>query len=212
MPVNRLLRLFLAGTVALGLLLNVMSAAIAGKITSEYTKLDLDAGCKWSTPQSEEEAQMGGDAVCAGYKTWPVYFAEGDLRQFVAFGPVDDPMEFPGGFGQFNSVNTTIEWRLDSGRPFATILRWFIENMDPNTGETKDSLKGQVLVISTVADPRAAHRVSCVVGYVDAKANGNANVLARQVSDGPARNFRCGRDKPQFYGNRGPLSGSPNEI
>jgi hypothetical protein len=172
----------------------------------------LENGCVWNVPETEEEEQMGGDAVCSGYRTWPVYFAEGDLRQFVAFGHVDDPMAYPGGFAQFNLVNTTIEWRLDNGRPFATILRWFIENMDPNTGEVKEALKGQVLVVSTVADAAGLQRHSCVIGYVDAKANKNANVLARQVADGVGRTFRCGRDRPIYYGNRGPLSGTPNDL
>jgi len=190
----------------------IIGSANAGQITSEYTKLDLDNGCVWSIPESEEEAQMGGDAVCTGFGSYPVYFAEGDLRQFVAFGHVADPMAYPGGFAQFNRVNTTVEWRLEDGRPFATILRWFIENMDQNTGATSEALTGQVLVISTVAEAGTRRQNSCVVGYVDAKANANANVLARQVADGPGKNFRCGRDLPGFYGIRGPLAGAPNDL
>ena len=181
---------------------------------SVYTKLDFDAGCTWKEPESEEEAQMGGEAVCKGLEGYPVHFAESDLRQFIAYGPVADRSAFPTGFSQWNSVNETIEWRIENGKPFATIHRWFLDNIDPDTGAAEEAFRGQVLVISTVADPGApeAERMSCVVGLVDALANRDANVLAREVADDYANGFRCGVDKPAFHGKRGDRSGTPNAL
>ncbi|MEM9280104.1 MAG: hypothetical protein AAGA76_16180, partial [Pseudomonadota bacterium] len=109
-------------------------------------------------------------------------------------------------FGQFNRVNTTIEWRLDNGKPYATILRWFIENSNSN-GEFDRNLEGQVLVISRVADHEKPQ--SCVVGYVDARANSNANELARKIADTTASSFKCFKEKPVYHGNRGKLAGDP---
>ncbi len=35
----------------------------------------------------------------------------------------------------------------------------------------------------------------CHVGYVDARANPDANELARKIADEHARAFKCGKDK-----------------
>ena len=182
--------------------------------TSAYSKLDFENGCAWDKPASPEEEQMGGSALCDGLPGYSVHFAEDDLRQFVAYGPVDDPMMFPNGFSQWNSVHDTIEWRLGNGKPYATIHRWFLDNVDPQTGAAEPSMRGQVLAISTVGDPDApaGRRVSCTVGYVDALANKDANVLARQIADEAARGFSCGTERPLFYGARGNRSGNPNDL
>lgn len=199
---------------ALAVALLVNTPSLAGSITSEYTKLDFDRGCIWEQPASEEEAQMGGRSTCQGFGDYEVHFAEGDLRQFLAYGPATDPFAFSSGFAQWNSVNETIEWRLEHGKPFATIHRWFLDNINPDTGSVDPARRGQVLVVSTVASFSApqGERHSCVVGYVDARANTNANELAREIADSRARVFRCGQDKPVFYGERGPYSGTPNAF
>ncbi len=199
---------------ALAFLIYLAYTDFAESAESQYSKIDFDKSCVWKSPQSEINEQMGGEAICTGFRGIPVYFAEDDLRQFVSFGPVMDDAAFPGGFAQFNTVNTTIEWRLDEGKPFATILRWFIENLDPVSGNPTPAYKGEVLVISTVSDPfdGLVKRVSCAAGYVDALANKNANELARMVADEIARGFVCGRDRPVFHGTRGKLSGDPYDL
>jgi hypothetical protein len=68
-----------------------------------------------------------------------------------------------------------------------------------------DAHTGQVLVISTVAQP--ANPRSCPAGYVDARENSDANVIARRVADEIASSFRCGVDIPVFHGKKGALSG-----
>lgn len=183
------------------------TASADGAISSTYSRLDIGKDC---TETSSNEA--GGSYRCAGFDGYAVHFAEGDLRQSVFFGHVGD---WHAGrawesFGQFNYINDTVEWRLKDGKPFATILRWFIENPNPDTGSPDEAHRGQVLVVSRVAQPDDGD--GCVVGYVDALANGDANTLARQVADTLAGGFACRVDEPQFHGNRGPLSGGPTRV
>jgi hypothetical protein len=176
----------------------------AAAAESVYTKLDFDSCINLaSDPQ-------GGRLHCAGYGGYGVLFQEGDLRQAVQFGHVAGDGAFES-FGAFNRINDTIEWRFnEAGVPVAAILRWFLENMDPDTGVPTPQTTGQVLVISRVGQPGDAH--SCVVGYVDAKANGNANVIARVVADTLATEFVCGGGQPLFHGERGNLATEPSRY
>lgn len=166
--------------------------------SSAYTDLDPElAGC-----QAIESDDTGGIWKCPGYGDYPFYFKEGDLRASVFFGPVleiliEDGFET---FGPFNTTGKKIEWRLDdNGRPIAAILRYFIS--DPE-GVAAD---GQVLVVSRVA--QADDGLSCVVGYVDARSNRNANELARKAADDDAADFACGYNEAMWYGKRGPFTG-----
>lgn len=180
----------------------LLSAGPSHGADSAYTKLDLD-NC-----QELFADDMGVSMKCAGYRDYDVYFTEGDLRQSVHYGPVrqelvDGAFE---SFAPFNYVNETIEWRLDrAGLPFAAIQRWFIENPGPDGAPTKETT-GQVLVVSRVARP--GDGLSCVVGYIDALANADANVLAPQVADNDAVDFACGYQERQWYGKRGEKSGT----
>lgn len=180
----------------------------ADDVGSAYTRLDLDNGCRWDE-LSEEEAEMAGGncAWCPGHGDVAVRFCEGDLRQSIQYGPIDPQKPVWSGFGEFNHAGETIEWRLRYGRPFAAIQRFFIENINPDTGAIEETRRGQVLVVSTVAT--ADNPVSCPAGYVDARANSDANAIARQVADNVAAGFRCGVDEAQFHGIRGPHAGSP---
>jgi len=180
----------------------VTSSAFAQSNT--YSQIDFEKSC---TIISEYE--QGLTATCSGYKGYPVLFSEGDLRQMVRFGhiaKVDGQWE---SFGQFNRANATIEWRLKDKKPYAAILRYFIENSNEN-GEYKKELEGQVLVVSTVGTYEKP--TSCVVGYVDARANKNANALSQELADMKAERFICGKDKPEFFGKRGKHSGSPSSY
>ena len=171
------------------------------QIASSHTKLDTEKNCAFDPlegmSEQEKDELLGNAAVCEGLPNYPVYFAESDLRQFVAYGGEKPEGAWPGGFGQFNHVGATIEWRTRGGRPFATILRWFIENANPQTGSPEAAFTGQVLVISTVVQPGAAggSKTSCPAGYVDTRANADANELAREVADTIAAAF-CLRRRP----------------
>ena len=180
------------------------SASAARASESAYTDRDLDA-CK---TLSEVEEGASVSLQCTGYKNLPVYFKEGDLRQSIAYGEVSKAY-IDETFGPFNHTGNKIEWRLDAkGMPVATIVRWFIA--DPETTGEADSKTGQVLVVSTVATKD--NPTSCVVGYVDALENKDANTLARTVADDEAADFACGASEPQWHGKRGKLAGEPSRT
>jgi len=163
--------------------------AIAADITSVYTKIDLEA-CE-ALPAPEEEGTWGGWWMCAGYQGVPVYVAEGDLRMFVSFGP--NARNEPAAnqtLPNFNTINQTLEWRLRGQVPFATILRWF-----PQDGAT--GVTGSILIVT-----RYRPGSVCQVALIDAQANPNANVLARNAADTMADTFDC-RQPPVVIGNAG---------
>jgi len=187
---------------------------LAGDYSSAYTTINFDRDCTII-----DEYELGANAKCKGYfepdaasdMEWPIYFSEGDLRQMVRFGRAVEKTDRWQSFGQFNNIGRTVEWRLKGTTPVATILRWYIENGNPDSGETDNNYEGQVLVISTVADFDDAGN-ACVAGYVDARANANANILARQVADTIAPEFECDSDTPVFHGERGEFSGNPTDF
>lgn len=180
-----------------------LAASAAKANESAYSDRNLDA-CK---TLSQEDEGPSITLECAGYKGFPVYFKEGDLRQSQAYGPIskaylDEAFE---SFGPFNHTNAKIEWRIAAGKPVATIVRWFVS--DPEATSDTDTRYGQVLVVSTIAT--AENPESCVVGYIDALENKDANALARTVADEEAHDFACGVSEPQWHGSRGKLAGEP---
>lgn len=180
-----------------------LAASAAKANESAYSERNLDA-CK---TLSQEDEGPSVTLECTGYKDFAVYFKEGDLRQSQAYGPIskawlDEAFE---SFGPFNHTNAKIEWRIAAGKPVATIVRWFVS--DPETTSDTDTRYGQVLVVSTIAT--AENPTSCVVGYVDALENKDANTLARKVADEEAHDFACGLNEPQWHGLRGKLAGEP---
>jgi hypothetical protein len=176
-------------------------AALAAQ--SVYTDVDTDH-CTTVAQLGEDDGP--GDLIslkCKGYREYPLYYAESDMRQSVHFGYLDQEIIDQGfeTFGPFNHINRKVEWRLDDGgKPFATILRYFVENYNPDTGNVDDKHLGQVLVISRVGQP--SDKRGCVVGYVDALKNSEPNEMARKVADEMAASFVCGKDRPAFHGVR----------
>jgi hypothetical protein len=172
---------------------------------STYTDLDTDR-CK-TLSQEEEGASIVLE--CKGLKDQPVIYKEGDLRQAILYGKaskayIDGTYET---FGPFNYTGRRIEWRLDmAGMPFAAIQRWYISNSGAMEAGPAPADTGQVLVVSKVA---GADGKSCVIGYVDALANPDPNVLAREIADTRADGFRCGMDIATFHGIRGPYAADP---
>jgi hypothetical protein len=170
---------------------------------SAYTDINLDH-CKTISETAPDEPGDFVSMKCKGYKDYPVYFKEGDVRQTVYFSHlhqeiIDNAFDT---FGPFNHIGTKADWRLDgAGKPYAAILRFHIENSNLETGMSDKAHAGQVLVISRVGQIDDSR--GCVVGYVDALTNPDPNALARQVADDKAAAFVCGKDKPIFYGEKG---------
>jgi hypothetical protein len=160
---------------------------------SVYTSLDLK-NCE--TLKTDPD---GTSYRCEGLPGVPIYFAEGDDRTFLSAGAtLDKGKAATQTLKSFNSIfarpasRATIEWRfvIKERRkvPYATIVRYFTQS---------DTAKGQVLVVSRVADGG-----SCHIAYIDATANLDAIVLARKIADERAPNFDCAR-QASVEGRRG---------
>ena len=176
----------------------------APAITNEraYTPLDLDK-CKHTKGREVEDY---GSWRCTGYNGMPVRVSAGDQRTHVSFG-ANAAKEIAAGetLASFNSEGKTIEWRIEQGangkpRAFAAILRW----NTTVTGDDDKQVRGQVLVVTRLGPGGVCH-----IGYVDGRANANANELAVKLADERARTFQCGKDKPVIVGEIGPAFSGP---
>jgi hypothetical protein len=182
--------------------------AASQAIESAYTKFDAEKNCRHRPGRDVEDY---GTWACPGHDGIGVHLSAGDQRMQVSFGrtarkahnELAGEQSFPG----FNSVyEGTVEWRLEprpngKKRPFATILRW---NVREAGQEGVVASSGRVLVVT-----RLGAGGVCQVGYVDARANPNANELARQIADQHARKFDCEKDKPIVLGEVSPGIGMP---
>ena len=173
----------------------VLFATPAAAQSIEYVYTTFDAKkCKHERGKQVEDY---GSWLCPGHEKLNVLLSAGDQRMYVTYGSgkqkdLAASQTFPG----FNDVyEGTVEWRIErtdgKARPFATILRWNVVTPDDRekaTGPIKST--GRVLVVT-----RLGPGGTCHVGYVDAKANPDANELARRIADEKARTFKCGKDK-----------------
>jgi hypothetical protein len=184
-----------AGAAAVAALAGSYAPAASQSIESAYTTFDTKA-CKHVPGRDVEDY---GSWDCPGYRGLRVRLRAGDQRMYVTFGSwrKDDvalSQTFPG----FNSAyEGTVEWRLEKQaggktRPFATILRWHVRAESDTMRST-----GRALVVTRLGPGGVCH-----VGYVDARANPDANALARRIADEHARSFRCGTDKRIVLGNK----------
>ena len=167
--------------------------AAANPVKSLYTTVDLEV-CK-----QVRRHRDGGAWRCEGLAGFPVYFAEGDLRQFVSVGAnAEKRRAATQTLGAFNSIfakgstRATIEWRFDRRGerklPYAIIVRFHT---------SRDGRSGDVLVVSKVSDSETCH-----VAYIDALANPDAIALARHIADKQTKSFDC-RNDPRTEGATG---------
>ena len=155
----------------------------AGAVERAYTPLDL-AKCSHKPGREVEDY---GSWRCAGYDGNFVFVSAGDQRTYISYGPnaANEPSR-----PARRSRRSTARARPSNGAssagtasrvPFATILRW-------NTTVTQDngdSVRGQVLVVTRLGPGGVCH-----VGYVDGRANPNANELAVQTRRHPRPHFQ----------------------
>jgi hypothetical protein len=172
--------------------IGIATPAASQSVSRVYTQLDADK-CRHTKGKDVEDY---GSWRCAGHDGIQVYLSAGDQRMQVSFGR-NAAREPAAGqtFPAFNSADKgTIEWRIETplgGKPraFATILRWNVKLAE----DERDT--GRVLVVTRLGPGGVCH-----VGYVDARANPNANELAQKLADDQARAFKCGKDKPLVAG------------
>ncbi|WP_051334849.1 hypothetical protein [Bradyrhizobium sp. Ai1a-2] len=143
----------------------------------------------------------GTTQVCPGKSGLVVLITEDDLRETVSVGrdraaAAKEPAA-EAWFAPFNSTEPTVEWRTANGKPFAIIQRWHIaDGSDPD----KDGRPNTKAMLTVTRLPPGA---VCHVAYVDAKANPDANQLARKAADESARDFQCGKDQVKIVGQSG---------
>jgi hypothetical protein len=170
----------------------------ANPIERAYTPLDLSK-CRHKPSREVEDY---GSWRCPGHGGNFVFVSAGDQRTYISYGPKPaDTLAASETLASFNSEGKTIEWRIErkNGKPvpFATILRWNTTVMQDNG----DTVRGQVLVVTRLGPGGVCH-----VGYVDARANPDANELARKIADEHARTFKCGKDKRIVLGKPGDVA------
>jgi hypothetical protein len=183
--------------------LAVISAPAAGEpIEFVYTKFDSKT-CKHTKGRGLEDY---GSWRCAGLGNVPVRLSAVDQRMQVTFGNGKDDLASSQTFPGFNDVyEGTVEWRIEKtagrARPFASILRWnVVTPTDRDKATSPSKASGRVLVVTRLGPGGVCH-----VGYVDAKANPDANELARKLADETARTIKCGKDKRVVLGKVGDL-------
>ena len=189
-------QILVSAIVAAGLNIEVARAqAPAGDgVTYAYTQFDADKNCKHRKGRDVEDY---GTWTCPGYAGIPVVLSAGDQRMQVSFGPrASREVAASETLPSFNDVyKGRIEWRLAPGKngkptPYATILRW-----NYMTSPDDREASGRVLVVTRLNPGGVCH-----VGYVDARANPDANDIARKLADEKARSFVCEKDKPEWHG------------
>ncbi|QQR39160.1 hypothetical protein [Devosia rhizoryzae] len=174
-------------SLVLAMCLTTLPATAQSGFTSAYTDINLDQ-C-----MVLEADDFGASWSCPGYKGYPLMVQEGDLRFSLQYGfNVDKNDAGSQTLPPFNHLGSKLEWRLSnaSGRwlPIATIVRY--HTADSDTGV--DS--GEVLVVTQLKEGDTCH-----IAYVDAKANKDANELARQAAD-KAGDFSCMADEVETIG------------
>ena len=176
---------FFKFSAVLGLgILGLAPAASAETIESAYTPLVLEQ-CENVTPP--ELVERSAIFHCAGFGGMTVRVVEGDLRMYVSYGEGAEHQKAAGQtIPAFNTTGETLEWRIEDGKPFATILRLRWDS---------DGRKGSTLVVTKLGETDACH-----VAYVRAERNPGANALAREIADKDARRFSCERDRARTYG------------
>ncbi len=193
-------RFILAGGVICGAVafcgLSHAQASAGDGVTYAYTQFDADKNCKHRKGRDVEDY---GTWTCAGYAGAPVVLSAGNQRMQVSFGRrAADEVAAGETLGSFNDVyKGTIEWRLTRGKngkpvPYATILRW---NYMTSPDDRKSS--GRVLVVTRLNPGGVCH-----IGYVDARANPDANEIARKLAVEKARSFVCEKNKAEWHGKR----------
>lgn len=180
----------------------VAAPASAQQNTSQYTSVAT------KTCKKFDSTKVAGDEIanafhCNGLPGYSVVIREDDLRTVVAIGlnrqDAKDQLSLSQTFNPFNSVNDTLEWRIDgkTKKPFATIQRWYIAD---NNDLDKDGRPRtvQLLVVTRIPPGR-----SCHVAYIDVRANENPNAIAQKAADELAKTFDCRKDAIRFIGNKG---------
>lgn len=152
------------------------------RFTSDYRTLDF--GDCTVTRQATEGQSV--DYRCPGRGDVPVLLHDGDGRYDLDAGVRNGQFQ---SIGAFNSIGTTIEWRLDEGRPVAVIFRL-------NDATMEDHGRSVLAVEKVGTSQSPGCRIAQIAGETP-----DANAEARRIADRRAPGFDCGTDEMQVIGN-----------
>lgn len=161
-------RFFLA---ALAACVSSSHPAQAQDWTSHYTDTSFDRCTRL------DRQNYGAEFACPGYRGYPLWIAEGDLRFYVSYGfNARNEKAATQTLPAFNSIGQKIEWLVDvdaqgNETPVASILRYYVSRSEAGNPDT------QILVVTKISESNTCH-----VAYVDAGAEINANTIARQAA------------------------------
>lgn len=178
--------------------LSAVASASAQAIDSIYTDFDA-AHCAVFSP-GDSEAGEPRQAVCPGFGGYPVLFQSLDDNQSLYYGfpPHGELVSRWAGFADGGQAHGVIEWRvIDDGQrrsPVATIHRWSVAT-------ATDDAPVEVLVIQKVG--LIEEWQGCIVGYVVATGNPDANETARRIADSKALEPECRLIEPAIE--QGPI-------
>ena len=164
--------------------------ARAEDITSVYTST-APKDCRVIDHKRVDGDDIYSRRVCKGVAGYVVVVTEDDLRMNVTVGTsIKAALNEPAageGFGSFNSITDTVEWRSVKGaaKPFAMIQRWSYADND-NLAETGRPKDVSVLIVT-----RLPPGPVCQVARIAVKAGEDANTAARRAADETARAFKC---------------------
>jgi hypothetical protein len=133
------------------------------RITSAYTRLDIDKCIRLDRDDVPESASWR----CRGYAGIPLFVQNGDERYDVDAGKEDADDLFA---SRFDYPGSTVEWRLNRGKPFAIIYRL--------TSASRDEPKSSRLIVETVGGRSPGCRIASIDGSLP-----SANALARRAAD-----------------------------
>ena len=156
----------------------ILLAALAAAPTSTYSALDLDA-CEIVSVAHAGEGDWAARR-CRGRYGVTLFVNEDDARYDVDAGVDNGVWESA---MQLNELGPQLEWRIERGRPFAIIYRYNVP----------EAMAGGRSMLAVESIGRRG-RPGCLVALI--RATPAANARARQIADGRARTFRCGRDEP----------------
>ncbi|MEL6947013.1 MAG: hypothetical protein AAFO73_05200 [Pseudomonadota bacterium] len=163
-----------------------VNTAAEAQVAIQYTDINTADAVQFCTTldaSTNTEGPASASLKCPGLSGVDIYVDYYDSRDAVRVGRdgIGTPMLPP-----FTSFGPKAEWRLEGGVPVAMILRMQLGGSTP----------GNWLTVHKVD---AAKKNGCIMGYVDALTNRNANLLARDLS-AEAAGFICGQSQVRFAG------------
>jgi hypothetical protein len=152
-------------------MVSLCGTVASGQFTSLYTNLN-DTKCKTLEIDEEGGGSYRGD--CGGVAGYKLHVIEDDLRQTIDIISPDGKtheLQFWNFFGGFSTVGSRAEWRINTKKPIALIVRLDVSE-DPEDSSTRTSY----LIVSKITEDKI-----CVIDIL--RPSTTQNIDARHLAD-----------------------------